>query len=90
MVQVAASRDKIPVFLRTPGAIVLNLPENLLLGGDVGNSVARLHTPVVAISGAVELDYADAFGNRAIMRGGEIGQANLRVMDVSALQFTKV
>ena len=90
MVQVAASRDKIPVFLRTPGAIVLNLPENLLLGGDVGNSVDRLHTPVVAISGAVELDYADAFGNRAILRGGEIEQANLRVLGVSALQFAGV
>jgi alpha-D-xyloside xylohydrolase len=89
-VTVTAGRDEIPVFLRTPGAVVLNLPESLLLGGDVGNSVERLHTPAVVISGAAELDYADDFGNRAILRGGEIGQANLRVLDISALQFAKV
>jgi len=89
-VSVAAGRDEIPVFLRTPGAVVLNLPESLLLGGDVGNSVERLNTPAVVISGAAELDYADDFGNRAILRGGEIRQANLRVLDISALQFAKV
>ena len=87
---VNASRDEIPVFLRTPGAVVLNLPESLLLGGDVGNSTERVNTPVVAISGKVDLDYSDAFGNRATLRKGEIAQANLRVLDVSALQFAEI
>jgi len=86
----AAGRDEIPVFLRTPGAVLLNLPESLRLGGDVGNRVDRLNTPAVVISGAAELDYSDEFGNRAILRGGEIVQANLRVLDVSALQFAEV
>lgn len=87
---VKAGRDEIPVFLRTPGAVALNLPESLLLGGDVGNSVERLATPVIAVSGNASLDYADAFGNRAILRDGEIVQANLRVLDVSALLFAEV
>jgi len=87
---VKAGRDEIPVFLRTPGAVALNLPESLLLGGDVGNSVERLATPVIAVSGNASLDYADAFGNRAILHDGEIVQANLRVLDVSALQFAEV
>jgi alpha-D-xyloside xylohydrolase len=86
----AAGRDEIPVFLRTPGVVVLNLPESLLLGGDVGNSVERLNTPVIAISGKASLDYSDAFGNRAILRDGEILQANLRVLDVSALQLPEM
>lgn len=89
-VSVSASRDEIPVFLRTPGAVVLNLPESLLLGGDVGNSTERVNTPVVAISGKVDLDYSDALGNRATLRKGEITQANLRVLDVSALQFAEI
>jgi alpha-D-xyloside xylohydrolase len=89
-VPVAAGRDEIPVFLRTPGAVVLNLPESLLLGGDVGNSVAQFSMPVVAVSGQPDLDYSDAFGNRATLRGGEIVQANLRVLDVSALRFVEV
>jgi hypothetical protein len=76
--------------LRTPGAVVLNLPESLLLGGDVGNSVAQFSMPVVAVSGQPDLDYSDAFGNRATLRGGEIVQANLRVLDVSALRFVEV
>jgi alpha-D-xyloside xylohydrolase len=86
---VAAGRDEIPVFLRTPGAVALNLPETLLLGGDVGNGVERLHTPVLAVSGRANLDYSDAFGNRAILRNGEVLQANLRVLDVSALRLAK-
>ena len=86
----AAGRDEIPVFLRTPGVVVLNLPESLLLGGDVGNSVERLNTPVIAISGKASLDYSDAFGNRAILRDGEILQAHLRVLDVSALQLPEM
>lgn len=89
MVFVAANRDEIPVLLRTPGAVALNLPESLLLGGDVGNSVEQLNTPVIAFSGKASLEYADAFGNRAILRDGEIVQANLRVLDVSALQFAE-
>lgn len=87
---VKAGRDEIPVFLRTPGAVVLNLPESLLLGGDVGNCVERLNTPVIAVSGKASLEYADAFGNRATLRDGEIVQANLRVLDVSALQFAEI
>ena len=86
---VNAGRDEIPVFLRTPGAVVLNLPESLLLGGDVGNSVEQRHTPVVAISGKANLDYSDAFGSRAVLTNGEIAQANLRVLDVSALRFAQ-
>ena len=89
-VLVAAGRDEIPVFLRTPGAVALNLPETLLLGGDVGNGVDRLNTPVLAISGKVDLDYSDTFGNRAILRKGEVQQANLRVLDVSTLQFAEI
>jgi len=89
-VPVAARRDEIPVFLRTPGAVALNLPETLLLGGDVGNRVERLDTPVLVLSGEVDLDYSDAFGNRAILRDGEILQANLRVLDVSALRIAEV
>jgi alpha-D-xyloside xylohydrolase len=88
-VSVNASRDGIPVFLRTPGAVVLNLPESLLLGGDVGNSTEQRNTPVVAISGKADLDYSDAFGNRVVLHNGEIAQANLRVMDVSALRFAE-
>ena len=84
---VEANRDEIPAFLRTPGAVALNLPGSLLLGGDVGNSVDRLNTPVLAVSGKATLDYFDAFGNQAILRNGEILQANLRVLDVSALRF---
>ena len=87
---VKADRDEIPVFLRTPGAVVLNLPESLLLGGDVGNSVERLNTPVIAVSGRASLDYTDAFGNRAILRDGEIVQANLRVLDISMLKFEEM
>ena len=87
---VNASRDEIPVFLRTPGAVVLNLPESLLLGGDVGNSTGQLNTPVVAISGKANFEYSDAFGNRAILAHGECIEANLRVLDVSALQFAAV
>lgn len=87
---IAADRDEIPVFLRTPGAIALNLPETLLLGGDVGNSVKQLNTPVLAISGNVDLDYSDAFGNRATLREGEILQASLRVLDVAALRFAEI
>ena len=84
---VSADRDEIPVFLRTPGALVLNLPESLQLGGDVGNSTERLNTPVLAVSGSATLKYSDAFGNRAIVHDGEILHANLRVLDVSALPF---
>ena len=40
--------------------------------------------------GKVDLDYSDAFGNRATLCKGEIAQANLRVLDVSALQFTEI
>jgi len=87
---VKADRDEIPVFLRTPGAVVLNLPESLLLGGDVGNRVERLNTPVIAVSGKVSLDYTDAFGNRAILHDGEIEQANLRVLDISMLKFEEM
>ncbi|MDD4310939.1 MAG: glycoside hydrolase family 31 protein [Eubacteriales bacterium] len=87
---VEADRDEIPVFLRTPGAVALNLPESLLLGGDVGNSVEKLNTAVLAISGKANVDYADAFGNRAVLRDGEILQANLRVLDVSTLQFAEI
>jgi alpha-D-xyloside xylohydrolase len=87
---VTADRDEIPAFLRTPGAVALNLPETLLLGGDVGNSVERLNTPVLAVSGNVTLDYSDAFGNRASIREGEILQSNLRVLDVSALRFAEI
>ena len=86
----AAKRDEIPVFLRTPGAVALNLPETLLLGGDVGNSTDRLNTPVLAVSGNVTLDYADAFGNRASIREGEVLQSNLKVLDVSALRFAEI
>ena len=63
--------------------------ESLLLGGDVGNSVEQRHTPVVAISGKANLDYSDAFGSRAVLTNGEIAQANLRVLDVSALRFAQ-
>jgi hypothetical protein len=35
------------------------------------------------------LDYSDAFGNRVVLHNGEIAQANLRVMDVSALRFAE-
>lgn len=87
---VEADRDEIPVFLRTPGAVALNLPESLLLGGDVGNSVEKLNTAVLAVSGKANVDYADAFGNRAVLRDGEILQANLRVLDVSTLQFAEI
>ena len=89
-VLVAAGRDEIPVFLRTPGAVALNLPETLLLGGDVGNRVERLNTPALAVSGKADLDYSDAFGNRATLRGGEVLQANLRVLDASTLQFAEI
>ncbi|MEA4915714.1 MAG: glycoside hydrolase family 31 protein [Christensenella sp.] len=87
---VEADRDEIPVFLRTPGAVALNLPESLLLGGDVGNSVEKLNTAVLAISGKANVDYADAFGNRAVLRDGEILQTNLSVLDVSTLQFVEI
>ncbi len=87
---VEADRDEIPVFLRTPGAVALNLPESLLLGGDVGNSVEKLNTAVLAVSGKTNIDYADAFGNRAMLRDGEILQANLRVVDISALLFAEI
>lgn len=87
---VEADRDEIPVFLRTPGAVALNLPESLLLGGDVGNSVEKLNTAVLAVSGKANVDYADAFGNRAVLRDGEILQANLRVVDISALLFAEI
>ena len=87
---VEADRDEIPVFLRTPGAVALNLPESLLLGGDVGNSVEKLNTAVLAVSGKANMDYADAFGNRAVLRDGEISQTNLRVVDISALLFAEI
>lgn len=87
---VEADRDEIPVFLRTPGAVELNLPESLLLGGDVGNSVEKLNTAVLAVSGKANVDYADAFGNRAVLRDGEISQTNLRVVDISALMFAEI
>ena len=87
---VEADRDEIPVFLRTPGAVALNLPESSLLGGDVGNSVEKLNTAVLAVSGKANVDYADAFGNRAVLRDGEILQANLRVVDISALLFAEI
>jgi len=87
---VEADRDEIPVFLRTPGAVALNLPESLLLGGDVGNSVEKLNTAVLAVSGKANVDYADAFGNRAVLRDGEIVQTNLRVVDISALLFAEI
>lgn len=87
---VKANRDKIPVFLRTPGALVLNLPESLLLGGCVGNSVTQQNTPVIVVSGRVNLEYSDSFGNRAVLQEGEIRQANLRVMDVFALRYAEI
>lgn len=87
---VKAGRDEIPVFLRTPGAVALNLPQSLLLGGDVGNSVDSRNTPVIAVSGNPDLDYVDTFGNRAVIRNGEILQANLRVLDVAALRFAEI
>jgi len=87
---VEADRDEMPVFLRTPGAVALNLPESLLLGGDVGNSVEKLNTAVLAVSGKANVDYADAFGNRAVLRDGEIVQTNLRVVDISALLFAEI
>ena len=73
-----------------PVAVALNLPESLLLGGDVGNSVEKLNTAVLAVSGKANVDYADAFGNRAVLRDGEILQANLRVVDISALLFAEI
>ena len=88
-VYVQAGRDEIPVFLRTPGAVALNLPESLLLGGDVGNATEQRNAPVVAISGKANLDYSDAFGNRVVLVNGEIAQANLRVLEVSALRFAE-
>ena len=87
---VAANRDEIPVFLRTPGAIALNLPETFLIGGDVGNSVEQLNTPVLAVSGNVTIEYSDAFGNRASIHEGEVLQSNLRVLDVFALRFAEI
>ena len=87
---VAANRDEIPVFLRTPGVVALNLPETLLLGGDVGNGVERLNTPVLAVSGKVTIEYSDAFGSRASIHEGEVLQSNLRVLDVSALRLAEI
>ncbi len=87
---VSAGRDEIPVFLRTPGAVILNLPADLLLGGDVGNCVDRLNTAVLAISGTPDLDYEDQFGSRVKLREGNVEKANIRVLDVSALQFAEV
>ena len=59
-------------------------------GGDVGNSFEQMNTPVIAVSGKANLEYADAFGNRAVIRSGEIESANLRIIDVSALQFAQI
>jgi len=89
VITATVTRDQIPVFLRTPGSIVLNLPESLLIGGDVGNRVDQLNTPVIAISGQPDLDYSDAFGNRVVLLGGEVSQANIRVLDVSTLAFAE-
>jgi hypothetical protein len=76
--------------LRTPGAVILNLPADLLLGGDVGNCVDRLNTAVLTISGKPDLDYEDQFGSRVKLRGGNVEKANIRVLDVSALRFAEV
>ncbi len=86
---VDATRNEIPVFLRTPGAIALNLPENMLLGGDVGNRVDCLNTPVVAYSGNADIDYSDSFGNRVVMQNGKVEQANIRVVELSDIQFAE-
>jgi len=88
-VRADANRNQIPVYLRTPGAVVLNLPVDLLVGGFVGNRTDQFNTPVIAVSGAADLDYEDDFGDRAILRGGTVEQANIRVLDVSALRFAE-
>jgi len=88
-VRANANRNRIPVYLRTPGAVALNLPEDLLVGGFVGNRTDQLDTPVLAVSGVADLDYEDGFGNRAVLRGGAVEQANIRVLDVSALRFAE-
>lgn len=89
VVHAAASRDQIPVYLRTPGAVALNLPQDLRLGGDVGNAVDAPRNLVIAVSGEADYAFADEFGNSVKLRQGKVVSGSARVVDVTELAFAE-
>jgi alpha-D-xyloside xylohydrolase len=86
-VEAQADRGQIPVYLRTPGVVALNLPDSMRVGGDVGNRVDTLQNLVLVASGKPNCDYQDEFGNDAVIKDGEICSGNVRVIDVKNLTF---
>ena len=58
-VGVSALPARIPVFLRSPGAVVLNLPADYRVGGDVGNGTDRYDHPVLCVAGDAKCDLPD-------------------------------
>lgn len=87
MIEALAGRGQIPVYLRTPGVVVLNLPDDLRVGGDVGNRVDALKNLVFVISGNPDYSYRDEFGNRADLKEGKLVSGSARVIDVNGLAF---
>ncbi len=86
-IEVPAGRGRIPVCLRTPGVVALNLPDSLRVGGDVGNRTDALRNLVLVISGKPDYKYQDEFGNSVVLKNGEAASGNARVIEASKLTF---
>ncbi len=88
-VRVKASRAEIPVYLRTPGTVALNLPDDLLAGGDVGNRVDALQNLVIVTSGEPDCIYADELGGSVVLQNGKITSGSARVISAAELAFAR-
>ena len=72
MIEVSAALDRIPVFLREGGAVMLHLPAEGRLGDDVGNQVGN-YDHLVLLTGGTAADYSfrDSTGHSFRLSGGQ-------------------
>lgn len=88
---VAASIEQIPVFLRSPGAIALNLADSMRTGDSVGNDMKQYKNLVIVVSGAADYDFDDGAGVKLRIRGGasveDASAGSARLVDISKLSL---
>ena len=73
MIEVSAALDRIPVFLREGGAVMLHLPVDGKLGDDVGNRVGDYDHFVLLTGGTVQsYSFHDSSGQFFCLSGGKL------------------
>lgn len=73
-ITVNADAEQIPVFLRSPGAVALNLGCGLTLGSDVGNRTDAYQNLVFCVAGAANYEFFDDMGTHIMIKNGKAEQ----------------